>query len=256
MAGLTTAFWEFTINNYTPTDIALLQQGYPDQLRQLVYSREIGEDGTPHIQGYVRLLRQQRLSYVRKLFPRAHFKAITCEVYNLNAQRYPQKQDDTSDGHVVISNNAFPDPITELLEVIDEAMGDDMKTEKELAAEILATEFTRVIERPARAKFYVSAVYTKVKERFLHQLIVAVRERRIKENEAHTHTHTQDETSSECSNITDEAPQRKIVFSSSIGAGSDWEDGQDHEEGSCEEDGGSTEGSGSTCGEDSDGSRC
>lgn len=244
MTGITTAFWEFTINNYTPTDTALLQQGYPDQLRQLVYSREVGEDGTPHIQGYVRLLRQQRLSYVRKLFPRAHFRGITCEVYNLNAQRYPQKQDSTSDGHVVITNNAFPDPITELLEVIDEAMGDDMKTTKELKADISATEFQRVIERPARAKFYVSAVYTKVKERFLHELIVSVRERRIRENETHTHTHTQDETSSDGSSITNEAPQREVLYST------DWKSSDSDEESACEEDAGSDEGSSGAGSED------
>ena len=74
---MTTAFWGFTINNYTDTDVALVQQGYPDYMRELVYTFEKGEKtGTPHIQGWLKLQRQQRASFVSKLFPRAHFCAV------------------------------------------------------------------------------------------------------------------------------------------------------------------------------------
>jgi len=247
MAGITTAFWEFTINNYTPTDIALLQQGYPDQIKQLVYSQEVGEEGTPHVQAYLRLPRQQRLSYVKKLFPRGHFRAITCEVYNLNAQRYPQKQDHTSDGPVIITNNQFPDPIAELMDVIDEAMGDDeFRSLKDLLDLVRQTEFLRVIEKPSRAKFYVSPLYTKVKATYFLEIKIAVVDRRnLRNYEAHTHTHTQAESSSDSSSITNEAPFREVLFSTDQG-------GEDYEECSGEEDESHSSGSGSSSSENGD----
>ena len=40
MSDITTAFWGMTINNYDETDLALVQQGYPDYIRQIVYTLE------------------------------------------------------------------------------------------------------------------------------------------------------------------------------------------------------------------------
>lgn len=42
--------WVFTLNNYTPQDEARLQALQPTYL---VYGREVGESGTPHLQGFV-----------------------------------------------------------------------------------------------------------------------------------------------------------------------------------------------------------
>lgn len=220
MAGITTAFWEFTINNYTQTDLALLAQGYPDQLRQLVYSREVGENGTPHIQGYVRLFRQQRMSYVQKLFPRAHFKAITCEVFNLHAQRYPQKQDATSDGPVNIMNSQFPDPVTELLDLLEDlltnfygpdgsdwlALARNQKEQHFIFRQLDHLKLQRVKEKPMRAKFYVSATFKAIESKYVPSLIEYLHAKLMKDNsptkreeeqcvdiETHTHTHTQPE---------------------------------------------------------------
>ena len=93
---MTTAFWGFTINNYTDTHVALLQQGYPDYTRELVYTFEKGDSDTPHIQGWLKLQRQQRLSFVRKLFPGAHFTALVHDEYIENMKRYAQKLDSTA----------------------------------------------------------------------------------------------------------------------------------------------------------------
>lgn len=54
--------WCFTLNNYTPDDVARL-----DALpcAYLVYGRETGASGTPHLQGYVRFEQRIRFHQVR-----------------------------------------------------------------------------------------------------------------------------------------------------------------------------------------------
>jgi len=201
---MNTAFWSFTINNYTETDLALVQQGYPDHVRQIVYTLEKGEEkGTPHVQGYLKLFRQQRESYVRKLFPRAAFKGITCAEYNLNAQRYAQKLDQTAESPAVITNNPFPDPIVELVSVIEEAFSrpdlnewswnrpqtwvESQPTEDIIHQWLTQVEFDRVRRSPRLVKFYVSATYRNVKKEYLRPLKAHIFDLQKIE---HTHTHT------------------------------------------------------------------
>jgi len=43
----------FTLNNYSDADIAFLRQYAQEQARYLVFGYEIGEKGTPHLQGYL-----------------------------------------------------------------------------------------------------------------------------------------------------------------------------------------------------------
>lgn len=63
--------WCFTVNNYTEQD--------RDQLRALscqylVFGYERGEEGTPHLQGYVHFKSAKTMSAVKKLLPRAHLE--------------------------------------------------------------------------------------------------------------------------------------------------------------------------------------
>jgi len=202
---MNTAFWSFTINNYTPTDLALVQQGYPDHIRQIVYTLEKGEEtGTPHIQGYLKLFRQQRESYVRKLYPRASFHGITSDAYNLNAQRYAQKLDQTAESPATITNNPFPDPVVELVSVIEEAFSrsdlneyhhDRPKSWQEgqpdqltLHQWLTQVEFDRVRRSPRLAKFYVSPMYRNVKKEYITALMAHVFD--LQKTDTHTHTHT------------------------------------------------------------------
>ena len=62
--------WCFTLNNPRSKDITKLQSleyGY------LVYQLEIGEQGTPHIQGFVQMREKQRLASLHRLVKRARF---------------------------------------------------------------------------------------------------------------------------------------------------------------------------------------
>lgn len=62
--------WVFTINNPVPEDDPTQWQA----VRYLVFQREIGEEGTPHLQGYVVFNSNKALTGVKKLNARAHWE--------------------------------------------------------------------------------------------------------------------------------------------------------------------------------------
>lgn len=250
-ATATTAFWGMVINNYDETDLALVQQGYPDFVRQIVYTLERGEEKkTPHIQAFVRLHRQQRMSYMRKLFPGASdFKALTSDEYKLNAQRYAQKLDSTAESPAVISNNPFPDPVVELVSVIEEAFSTpdineyhwdkprhwaSSQPERHVLLQwIDEVEFRRVRKSPRLAKFYVGATYKNVKDKFLDALKAHVFDLQ-KSVDTHTHTHSDEKFSREGGinkdAIADEGSQESEVDGSEDEGEDD--EGDDYSEGS------------------------
>lgn len=64
--------WCFTLNNYTEEEyIALCNK---ECFKYMVVGKEVGEKGTPHLQGYIQLDKKQRLSFLKKVNRRAHWK--------------------------------------------------------------------------------------------------------------------------------------------------------------------------------------
>lgn len=63
--------WCFTLNNYTEAEIEMLRV-LP--CRYMVCGLEVGDEGTPHVQGYIEMSRVMRLAGMRKLIERAHFE--------------------------------------------------------------------------------------------------------------------------------------------------------------------------------------
>lgn len=61
--------WVFTLNN--PTEMLVFDES---KVRYAIYQREAGENGTPHFQGYIELAKPQRLSFMKKMIPGAHFE--------------------------------------------------------------------------------------------------------------------------------------------------------------------------------------
>lgn len=64
--------WVFTLNNYSSEEETYLTQC--PEIKYLVYGREKGLSETPHLQGYICLFKKQRLSYMKKILPRAHWE--------------------------------------------------------------------------------------------------------------------------------------------------------------------------------------
>lgn len=63
--------WCFTVNNYTELDEVFFKEF---KCRYMVYGREVGDNLTPHLQGYIALDSNSRLSGVKKLHARAHWE--------------------------------------------------------------------------------------------------------------------------------------------------------------------------------------
>ena len=63
--------WVYTWNNYTDTDIESLKLLEANMHR---CCKEIGEKGTPHLQGAITFIRTYRLSALKKLFPKCHWE--------------------------------------------------------------------------------------------------------------------------------------------------------------------------------------
>lgn len=185
-----TAFWGMVINNYTDTHLALVQNGYPDHMREMVYTLEEGaKNGTPHIQAYIKLQRQQRLAFVRKLFPGASFQPLCSAEYIENTKRYAQKLDDTA---VSAAVHKFNDPTHTIESVIRRMvikMMEDHQDTNYLSDDQMDIQIHRkIVEKEMvkedfkYAKVFVSATYKQMWKQFGHEMFESIF--------GHTHTHT------------------------------------------------------------------
>lgn len=86
--------WCFTINNYTEKDETLLKDL---ETSYLIYGREVGESGTPHLQGYITFRKAYRLTALKKLHKTAHWEIAKAKDAAIN---YCMKDQD----YVLIDN--------------------------------------------------------------------------------------------------------------------------------------------------------
>lgn len=67
--------WCFTVNNYNDEELNILhKEKYKKQIAYAVIGEEIGENNTPHLQGYVRFKNQKIFDQLKKIYPRAHIE--------------------------------------------------------------------------------------------------------------------------------------------------------------------------------------
>lgn len=65
--------WCFTTNNYNDTHVLRLSTLVEDhKATYLCYGKEVGQEGTPHLQGFIALPKQIRLTQVRSLIADSH----------------------------------------------------------------------------------------------------------------------------------------------------------------------------------------
>jgi len=64
--------WCFTLNNPTADDDKC--EDWDPLTKYMIVGQEVGEEGTPHWQGYVEFLKEKRLTALKALIPRAHWE--------------------------------------------------------------------------------------------------------------------------------------------------------------------------------------
>jgi len=231
-------YWSMTINNPDDNDAVLVRNPNDKYIRQLVWTVEEGEDGTEHVQGWVRLHRNNSMAFVKKLYPRAHLKPITKDEYNENCHDYAQKDDDTTRGaHVISLNDPLPAVDTILYRVLErvyERMDADQKLAGLLVNDMLRlthqVEDEMVSDRAGLEKLFISGTYDKMKRRFYNQIISRLITKHADDNERQG------------------SGESEVHEAESI-SGSDYEE-EELEESSCETDEGFDSGGESDCQEE------
>lgn len=71
-----TKHWCWTLNNFTDDDVALLRRAgeSKEDVDYLIFGREVGANGTPHLQGFVSFINRKYLSGAKKFLDRAHWE--------------------------------------------------------------------------------------------------------------------------------------------------------------------------------------
>lgn len=64
----------FTINNYTDEELEFCYCCLKDSFEFVIVGEEVGEEGTPHLQGYIYDSSRPTFNKVKKLLPRAHIE--------------------------------------------------------------------------------------------------------------------------------------------------------------------------------------
>lgn len=74
--------WLFTLNNYSDKELATIDTEI--QRYSYIYGFEIGEQNTPHLQGFIKAKNPIKFSTLKKMMPRAHLeKAVNTTMANV-----------------------------------------------------------------------------------------------------------------------------------------------------------------------------
>lgn len=66
--------WCFTLNNYEYKDLGYLQSYFNQYCKQYIFQEETGENGTPHLQGYIGLIKKSRLTELKHINTKIHWE--------------------------------------------------------------------------------------------------------------------------------------------------------------------------------------
>lgn len=86
--------WCFTLNNFSETDMIKIKTMFDHgHFNYLLFGREVGAEGTPHLQGYVQCKKRLRLKQMKQLLgPRCHIEQAQGNVFQ--NQLYCKKDGD------------------------------------------------------------------------------------------------------------------------------------------------------------------
>ncbi len=76
--------WCWTINNYTEEEVQSINMLVleDNHVSYVCYGKEVGENGTPHLQGFLKTRQTVALTALKKKLPRAHFEKMKAKDVN------------------------------------------------------------------------------------------------------------------------------------------------------------------------------
>jgi len=236
-------YWSITINNPDENDYLIVRNPNPKYVREMVWTPEIGgAEGTPHIQGWIRLQRNQSQAFVKKIYPRAHIKPCRKDDYNENCHAYAQKNDETTAGnHHITLNDPLPANDTLLYKVLDAAAeraiqlhgsyqamwakyGPQMFMMPEITFKKLETDVIEremITEKSGLEKIFISPVYEKMKSKYWREILFRT----------YTHKQDADDGAQKVANSSGDGSETSTVREGSEESGSSTSSGR--YEGSC-----------------------
>jgi len=83
--------WVFTLNNYTEKELKDIETWTSKGVEGVGYGKEVGENGTPHLQGFLVMTKKSAMSTVKTLNSRMHLERMKGKLTQSIA--YCSKQD-------------------------------------------------------------------------------------------------------------------------------------------------------------------
>lgn len=68
--------WVFTLNNYTEEEVDDIKTWVTKGAKGIGYEKEVGREGTPHLQGFIIMNNKCEMSTVKKLNKRMHLERM------------------------------------------------------------------------------------------------------------------------------------------------------------------------------------
>lgn len=83
--------WVFTLNNYTEAEIKDIETWTDKGAEGIGYGKEVGENGTPHLQGFIVMQKKCAMKTVKELNKRMHLERMKGRL--TQSMAYCSKQD-------------------------------------------------------------------------------------------------------------------------------------------------------------------
>jgi len=109
--------WCFTFNNYTKEEYSKLVEQFSTNGALFSIGEEVGESGTPHLQGYVELRFRKRFKYMKDIIPRGHIEP--CKGSRRDNIDYTQKDKKFLQNFVEVVHT---EPVPDCLDVVKDLM--------------------------------------------------------------------------------------------------------------------------------------
>lgn len=124
----------FTLNNYNDEEFARIISACEEDAKYWIVGKEVGDGGTPHLQGYFSLRRRRNLGYVRGKFgPRIHFEGARGSVRQ--NRKYCSKGGDFVEGGDVPTERPQSFTRKDLIPIFRTAIGKGNRGLAEFASE-------------------------------------------------------------------------------------------------------------------------